>query len=173
MNKWVRAAAFAACGLLALGAGWWLSQKQAAPTGTDIRPLMAASIPDLQGKARNLKEWQGRVLVVNFWATWCPPCLREIPEFNRLQGELGGKGLQFVGIAADQAEKVRAFVAKQPIDYPVLLADMSIIEIARLAGNEVGGLPFTVILDREGRWVTAHSGELSREKLLEILQPLL
>ncbi|HEY5930115.1 MAG TPA: TlpA disulfide reductase family protein [Burkholderiales bacterium] len=139
----------------------------------DIKPLMAASIPDLQGRPRSLGEWQGSVLVVNFWATWCPPCLKEIPEFIRMQDKLGHRGLQFVGIAADQPEKVREFAAKYKINYPVLLAEMDIIEIASRAGNKAGGLPFTVIIDREGKWVRSESGALEEQRLGELLEPLL
>ncbi len=172
MSKRARAVLFAAVAVAALASGYFLS-----PAGqrnpVDIAPLMAASIPDLQGRSRSLAEWRGRVLIVNFWATWCPPCLKEIPDFVRMQEKLGPKGLQFVGIAADQPDKVRDFAAKYKMNYPVLLADMNIIEIARRAGNRAGGLPFTVILNREGKWVASESGALDEQKLGLLIESLL
>jgi len=165
-------AAFVAVAVVATAAGMLLHNWQARAK-PDIGPLMALSLPDLQGSPRSLKDWQGKVVVVNFWATWCPPCLKEIPEFVHMQDAHGAKGLQFVGIAADDPAKVREFVAKTPINYPILLAGMDVIEVARKAGNSVGGLPFTVILDRSGNWVLSHSGALDQEKLLPLVRPLL
>ena len=75
-------------------------------------------MPDVEGREQALGQWQGKVLVVNFWATWCAPCREEMPEFVRAQAELGGKGLQFVGIAVDQADKVRQFAQEIGINYP-------------------------------------------------------
>ena len=172
MNRARRVVLFAVVAIAALCSGYLLGPGGSG-NGVDIKPLMAASIPDLQGRPRSLGEWQGSVLVVNFWATWCPPCLKEIPEFIRMQEKLGHRGLQFVGIAADQPEKVREFAAKYKINYPVLLAEMDIIEIASRAGNKAGGLPFTVIIDREGKWVRSESGALEEQRLGELLEPLL
>lgn len=172
MNRARRVVLFAVVAIAALCSGYLLGPGGSG-NGVDIKPLMAASIPDLQGRPRSLGEWQGSVLVVNFWATWCPPCLKEIPEFIRMQDKLGHRGLQFIGIAADQPEKVREFAAKYKINYPVLLAEMDIIEIASRAGNKAGGLPFTVIIDREGKWVRSESGALEEQRLGELLEPLL
>ncbi|HEY5931043.1 MAG TPA: TlpA disulfide reductase family protein [Burkholderiales bacterium] len=172
MNRARRVVVFAVVAIAALCAGYLLGPGGRG-NGVDIKPLMAASIPDLQGRPRSLGEWRGSVLVVNFWATWCPPCLKEIPEFVRMQDKLGHRGLQFVGIAADQPEKVREFAAKYKINYPVLLAEMDIIEIASRAGNKAGGLPFTVIVDRRGKWVRSESGALDEQKLSKLLEPLL
>jgi len=172
MSKGVRAFLFAVVAIAAVVAGYVVSQA-GKRNSVDIAPLMAASIPDLQGRSRSLGEWRGKVLVVNFWATWCPPCLKEIPEFVRMQDKLGPRGLQFVGIAADQPGKVREFAAKYGMNYPVLLADMNIIEIARRAGNRAGGLPFTVILNRRGEWGSSESGALDEQKLGFLVEPLL
>jgi thiol-disulfide isomerase/thioredoxin len=173
VNAFARTALY--CGALcaAMLAGWLAYRSMAPESDPDIRPLMAVSYPDLSGSARNLGEWRGKVLVVNFWATWCPPCLKEIPEFVRMQEKMRAAGVQFVGIAADHPDKVRPFAAKYGINYPVLLAGMDVIGIARLAGNAAGGLPFTVIIDRQGRWVRSASGALDERTLAGILQPLL
>ena len=163
---------FVAVALAAL-VGGYLLHAATGRGGIDVRPLLAVSMPDLEGKPRKVADWAGNVVVVNFWATWCPPCLKEIPEFIRLQEKLAGKGVQFVGIAADQPEKVRQFAAKMQINYPILLGEMDVIEMARLAGNTSGGLPFTVVLDRKGRWVQSEMGALDEAKLSGILAPLL
>ena len=172
MNRTGRGALIAVVAIAALCSGYFLG-RDGPGSGVDIKPLMAASIPDLQGRQRTLGEWRGSVLVVNFWATWCPPCLKEIPDFIRMQEKLGPRGLQFVGIAADQPEKVQEFAAKYKINYPVLLAEMDVIEIASRAGNKAGGLPFTVILDRQGKWVRSESGALDEQKLTDIIESLL
>jgi thiol-disulfide isomerase/thioredoxin len=172
MNQPARHWLFIAVAAVALLGGYVLH----ATTGRgaiDIRPLVSVPMPDLDGKSRKVGDWAGKVLVVNFWATWCPPCLKEIPEFIGMQEKLAARGVQFIGIAADHPDKVREFAAKMRINYPILLGEMDVIEIARLAGNDVGGLPFTVILDRRGHWVRSESGALDEARLTEILRPLL
>ncbi len=135
--------------------------------------LTEFSLPDLSDKQRNIKEWQGKVLVVNFWATWCPPCLKEMPEFEALHAEYEKKGLQFIGIALDDAEPVKEFIASKKITYPILLGEDQGTKIAHDLGNIVNTVPFTVIVNKKGLVVKSHMGELSREQLLEIVTPLL
>jgi thiol-disulfide isomerase/thioredoxin len=90
------------------------------------------------------------VLVVNFWATWCAPCREEMPEFIRAQGEWGGRGLQFVGIAVDQADKVRQFAGEIGLNYPALIGGYGAMELSKSLGNQLMALPFTVIIGRDG-----------------------
>jgi thiol-disulfide isomerase/thioredoxin len=113
------------------------------------------------------------VLVVNFWAPWCPPCRKEIPGFLRLQERLGPKGLQIVGVALDEQDKVRAYVEETGMDYPILLGGMDAVNLGRLAGNRLGGLPYTVVLDRQGQAVATLVGEVAEARLEGIVQPLL
>ncbi len=137
------------------------------------RKLTEFSLPDLSGKPHNIKEWQGKVLVINFWATWCPPCLKEMPEFEALQTEYGKKGLQFIGIALDDADPVKEFIASKLITYPILLGEDQGTKLAHDLGNIVNTVPFTVIVNKQGLVVKSHMGELTREQLLEIITPLL
>jgi thiol-disulfide isomerase/thioredoxin len=137
------------------------------------RKLPDFSLPDLSGKPRNIKEWQGKVLVINFWATWCPPCLKEMPEFEALHTEYENKGLQFIGIALDDADLVKEFIASKLITYPILLGEDQGTKIAHDLGNIVNTVPFTVIVNKQGLVVKSHMGELTREQLLEIITPLL
>jgi thiol-disulfide isomerase/thioredoxin len=92
-----------------------------ASESVDLQLIWSASLPDVEGNAQALRQWQGKVVVLNFWAPWCPPCRQEIPGFIRLQQRLGAQGLQFVGVALDAPAKVRAFVAETGVNYPILL----------------------------------------------------
>jgi peroxiredoxin len=131
------------------------------------------SLPDLSGKQRSIKEWQGTVLVINFWATWCPPCLKEMPEFEALNKEFSEKGLQIIGIALDDAEPVKEFIASHKITYPILLGQDQGMKIAHDLGNIVNTVPFTVIVDKNGVVIKGQMGTLTKEELLKIVSPLL
>jgi thiol-disulfide isomerase/thioredoxin len=134
--------------------------------------LPAFSFADLDGNRRTRQEWNGKILVLNFWASWCPPCRDEMPLFVALQEEFAAAGVQFVGIAIDDQEPVQAFVDAYGIDFPTLLGDMAAIELAKRLGNRFGGLPFTVIARADGKILLRHPGELKREQLLPLLQEL-
>jgi thiol-disulfide isomerase/thioredoxin len=161
--------------------GLYAYSKKSAPSlaaANSILPGAAAAISqasfyDLQEKVQPLAQWQGKVMVVNFWATWCPPCIAEIPEFIKIQKQYGKQGVQFIGIAIDQKSKVQAFAKETGMNYPVLLGDLAGIDLARRIGNAQGGLPYTVIVDRKGNIVTTQLGTLSTEKLEGIIKPLL
>jgi thiol-disulfide isomerase/thioredoxin len=165
----------AAVGLVALavgahvarnGLGWGDDRRAAAA-------LLAVELPDAQGKVQSMAQWKGRVLVVNFWATWCVPCREEMPMFVRAQAEQGAKGLQFVGIAVDQADKVNRFAADIGLNYPTLVGGLGAMELSRDLGNRLMALPFTIILDRDGRIVHTQLGPLHDEQLRSIVRPLL
>ena len=127
--------------------------------------LQAATFVDLGGKTRRLAEWKGKIVVCNFWATWCHPCREEIPMLISVSEKVAPKGVEVVGIAVDFAAKVRSFVKDYKISYPVLLAGDNGIELMHAAGNGLGGLPYTVFLDRRGRIVHQKLGELSRAEV--------
>lgn len=135
--------------------------------------VMAARLVDLEGRPQPLGQWRGKVLVVNFWATWCAPCREEIPGFVRLQEKHGSRGVQFVGIAIDRRDPVQAFAREFGINYPILLGGIDMVELSRQAGNRVGALPFTVILDRNGQIVGRELGGVKEAKLDALLQALL
>jgi thiol-disulfide isomerase/thioredoxin len=113
------------------------------------------------------------VVVVNFWASWCPPCREEIPGLLRIQQKFAANGVQVVGIAVDSEAKSRQAANEMGISYPVLVAEVQIIDVTRQLGNRAGGLPFTVVLDREGRLVATHLGLLSEAQLERLIRPLL
>jgi thiol-disulfide isomerase/thioredoxin len=164
------AAALAAGSLLRLG-----SRDQAAsaiPAASAAAGLMAARLPDTDGRTRALEQWRGKVLVVNFWATWCTPCREEIPAFIKVQDKWGTRGLQIIGIAIDENDKVRPYAAELKINYPILVAGLDGIELARQAGNRLGGLPFTVVFDRQGGAVHSQLGGVTQQKLEALIEPL-
>ena len=133
----------------------------------------AFSLPDLDGRARAAAEWDGKVVALNFWASWCPPCLEEIPDFVSLQTEHQAAGLQFVGLALEPPATARRFAAERKMNYPVLTGAAEVIKLARAYGNHIGALPFTVFIDRTGRVASAHPGPLSREEAEEMIVSLL
>jgi thiol-disulfide isomerase/thioredoxin len=161
----------AAAGALALGLGIGVAVWDRNPP--DAAALLALSLPDTQGTPQSLGQWRGKVLVVNFWATWCGPCREEMPEFIRAQRELGPKGLQFVGIAVDQRDKVVQFAKELDLNYPALIGGYDAVELSKPLGNRLAALPFTVIFDREGRVAHTQLGLLRPAQLRSIVANLL
>lgn len=142
-------------------------------SGSQLSTLPDFSLPDLSGREVASGGWLGRILVINYWASWCPPCIREMPMLIRAQEALESQGLQVVGIAIDRAEDAQKFVTQYPVNYPVLIGNPEAVELSRRLGNRLQGLPFTVIFDRHGRRVFSRTGELSAEDLKTQLDGLL
>ena len=136
--------------------------------------LRAAEFTDLDGRRRQLAEWKGKIIVCNFWATWCQPCREEIPMLVALSRQMEPKGVQLVGIAIDLAPKVADFAKDYKITYPLLIAGPDGLDLMRATGNQVGGLPYTAFLDRQGKIVGRKLGALKesevRERLAEMLR---
>ena len=137
------------------------------------QPRPDFSLPDTLGVERRVSEWDGQVLVLNFWATWCPPCRKEIPEFVALQDKFRERGLQFVGIALQGPEELGDFIREYGINYPVLAGEMSVVRLAESYGNAVGALPYTVIVDRGGTIVFVRAGPLPGAQAEGLILPLL
>lgn len=136
-------------------------------------PLPEFSFPDLNNTPQISTQWQGKILVLNFWATWCPSCLKEIPEFMNLQTKYADK-VQFVGIALDDLEAVKTFQQKTAVNYPLLISgDFAGFQLAKKLGNLISAIPYTAIVNRDGLVIYHHSGELSTAKLQTVITPLL
>jgi len=140
---------------------------------TGAAELLSHSFVDLTGKRRRLIEWQGRVIVCNFWATWCAPCREEIPLLVAAQQQYSKRTLQIVGIGIDRADKIGEFAEQYKMNYTLLVADPTIIDTMKQLGNRSGGLPFTVVLDRRGAVAKTRLGALKPGELDQILAPLL
>jgi len=163
-------------GAAALGGGFFYghSRRQAAAAaGDSAATLLALSLPDLAGKQEPLGQWRGKLLVVNFWATWCVPCREEMPEFVRAQQEFGGKGLQFVGIAVDEGDKVRRFAEEIGLNYPALIGGYGAMELSKTLGNRLMALPFTVVVGRDGAIAHTQLGPLKSEQLRSMITKLI
>jgi len=122
------------------------------------------ALKDLEGKLHNADQWNGKVLVVNFWATWCPPCRKEMPMFVELQKQYADRGLQFVGIALDDPTMVQDFADNFLVNYPILIGDKSALDLTRKYGNYLGALPYTVIVDRKGIIRYVRPGKMSHKQ---------
>jgi thiol-disulfide isomerase/thioredoxin len=131
------------------------------------------TLADLSGARRSVAEWDGQVVLINFWATWCPPCREEIPGLIELQRRLGDAGLQIVGIALDRPDAVQRLAAELGINYPVLIGDLDVIAVAREYGNVIGALPYTVVVDRAGDIAFSRQGKLSLAEAEAAVSPAL
>ncbi|MFM9970575.1 MAG: TlpA family protein disulfide reductase [Burkholderiales bacterium] len=128
---------------------------------------------DLQGGTQYISAWRGRVLVVNFWATWCEPCREETPMLVKTHAKYAAKNLQVVGISLDSVVKVQEFAKEFKIQYPLLISGLDAIDITRLLGNKAAGLPYTVVLNAKGNIEGRHLGGITEARLEQIITPLL
>lgn len=131
--------------------------------------LMAVSFPDLTGKPQSLGQWQGKLLVINFWATWCAPCREEMPALNRIHNKYAAKGVQIVGIAADSADKVLQFSNETVIGYPLLVDQAGAMEFSRRLGNRFGLLPHTVVIGADGKPIFSKLGVIQEQEFEAII----
>jgi thiol-disulfide isomerase/thioredoxin len=138
----------------------------------ELRPVPDFSLVDLAGATRSGAEWSGQVRIVNFWATWCPPCRREIPLLIELQEQYGGR-IQVIGIAIDDLEDVRAYAREAGFNYPVLVGQQEAIDLGNAFAPNFVGLPFTVIVDAQDRITQVHVGELHRDEAEAMLGQVL
>jgi len=164
------AVAIAALAVGVATALWHRGGDDAVRDGTAVLNLV---LPDAQGNEQALAQWRGKVLVVNFWATWCAPCREEMPQFVATQARDGAKGLQFVGIAVDDPAKVQAFARDLRLNYPALIGGYGAIELSKTLGNDLAALPFTVVVDRGGRVVETQLGPFKQARLDAVLARLL
>jgi len=133
--------------------------------------IPAFSLEDTNGKTHSLSDWKGKVIMVNFWATWCPPCKYEIPEFIEYQDQYGNDGFQIIGIGIDDPNKIKNFARTLEINYPVLLATSSAIMADW--GNSDQVLPYSVVIDRDGSIRYIHRGQLSKLSFDSEIKPII
>jgi len=144
-----------------------------APPSVSTGSLFAANFTDAQGKPQAITQWQGQILVVNFWATWCPPCREEMPELSALQDKYRARGVVILGISTDDAVKTQQFAGENPVSYPLLAADFDVLNLAEALGNDRDVLPYTVVLRRDGSVVTSHFGRIDLQALESTITSLL
>jgi thiol-disulfide isomerase/thioredoxin len=175
---------YAAVAVLFAGAGAWYGvhkQQEAAPLTTTAPPgvsgpvaaMLKESLPNDKGVQEALSKWQGKNLLVNFWAPWCAPCVEEMPELSELQNSELGKKIQVIGIGIDSPSNIAEFTQKVKVAYPIYVAGMSGTELARQFGNTQGGLPFTVLIGADGTVKKTYLARLKFDALKADLQAMM
>ena len=149
-----------------VGAGVaWQRQAGGIKVPEELKALWSAEFDTPAGASLPMKTFQGRPLVVNFWATWCAPCVEEMPLIDDFFRQNESKGWQVIGLAIDQPSRVRQFLAQFPVAYPIGLAGLMGTDLAKQLGNALGGLPFTVVLDGQGNLIQRKLGKLTADEI--------
>ena len=165
------AGVFAGHSLLDAGGMEVAEAAQPAPQNA-VAQLWAAPVTNADGKPQSLSLLKGHPVVVNFWASWCGPCVEEMPSLAQLHREYAKKGVEFVGLGVDSDKNVKAFLQKVPVDYPVYVIGFGGADLARAFGNNAGGLPFTVVIDAKGNVRSTKLGQIQPNELKHTLDAL-
>lgn len=142
------------------------------PPKLSSTPFYAAKLPDSNGKMQALSQYKNKIVVINFWATWCPPCKEEMPELIKLQTALQTKNVIVVGIALDEPAPVTEFLKTTPVNYPVFVSEAAGSLLGEQLGNDKAVLPYTVIINADGEIVKTHFGRINKLMLETALLPL-
>ncbi|HEF5872237.1 TPA: TlpA family protein disulfide reductase [Burkholderia cenocepacia] len=140
--------------------------------GNPVDQLWASSLTGVDGKPATLAAFKGQKVVVNFWASWCGPCVEEMPELVALSHQYKQKGIRFVGIGVDSEQNVKNFLQKVKVDYPVFVSGYAGADLARNFGNTAGALPFTVVIDATGKIRETKLGQIQPAELKKTLDAL-
>ena len=135
--------------------------------------MVGFSLPDTDGKMHDINEWRGKIVVLNFWATWCPPCRAEVPLFVDTQEKFRKEGLVIVGVAIDKKQDVANFIDSYFINYPVLVSEEDNTELMASYGNRIATLPYSVVMDRKGKVIETHAGANKKDQLYDVLNRIL
>jgi thiol-disulfide isomerase/thioredoxin len=162
--------------LLALLAGvfssQWISQTGLA-SDPSIKAFFANPWQTPDGKPANSENWRGKVLVLNFWASWCPPCVEEMPSLDRIAQEYASKNVLIVGIGIDSPSNIREFLQKTPVSYPIVLGGLEGSNLSKQMGNTQGALPYTVVINSKGKSIYTKLGKISEEELKKAINSAL
>ena len=148
------------------------SGSQSDPHASPVQQLWTAPVTNVDGKPQSLSLLKGRPIVVNFWASWCGPCVEEMPALSQIQREYAKKGIQFVGLGVDSEKNIQTFLQKVNVAYPVYVTGFGGADLARAFGNNAGGLPFTVVIDAKGNIRSTKLGQIDPAALRQTLNSL-
>ena len=165
-----------AISLLALVSGVLTSQwiyKTGLASDPAVKAFFANSWQTPDGKNVDTQKWQGKVLVVNFWASWCPPCVEEMPTLDKLQQEFSAKNVLFVGIGIDSPSNIRQFLENTPVSYPIVIGGLEGSSLSKQMGNTQGALPYTIIIDARGKSTSSKLGKISEDELRKAIKAAL
>ena len=137
-----------------------------------LQTLLHMSLPDSAGKSVDINQYRGQLRVINFWATWCAPCVQEMPELSELASERSTQNIPIIGIGIDSAANIAQFAGKHQISYPLLVAGGSAVQMLAPLGNSSGGLPFTLVIGQDGQIKYRHIGRLNMASLRQQLAQL-
>ncbi|REG59981.1 thiol-disulfide isomerase/thioredoxin [Paraburkholderia sp. BL6669N2] len=154
------------------GAGEVAHAAQPASPQSAVAQLWTAPVTTVDGKPQTLSVLKGHPIVVNFWASWCGPCVEEMPSLSQLQRDYAKKGIQFVGLGVDSEKNVQAFLQKVKVAYPIYITGFGGADLARAFGNTAGGLPFTVVIDANGNIRSTKLGQIDPQALKQTLDAL-
>lgn len=142
------------------------------PASEAVAQLLSTPLRDVDDKPQTLASYKGRVLVVNFWASWCGPCVAEMPELVQLHDTYQSKGIEFVGIGVDSRQNIQNFLKRVRVDYPIFVSGFGGADLARSLGNTAGALPFTVVIDANGVVRSTKLGQITPSELRKTLDTL-
>jgi thiol-disulfide isomerase/thioredoxin len=165
-----------AISLLALLAGVLTSQwiyKTDLASDSAVKAFFANSWQTPDGKKADTQKWEGKVLVVNFWASWCPPCVEEMPTLDKLQQEFLQQNVLFVGIGIDSPSNIREFLLKTPVGYPIVIGGLEGSNLAKQLGNSQGALPYTIIINAKGKATYSKLGKISEDDIRSAIKSAL
>ncbi len=168
-RRWLFSGAAVAAAAAGAGLAWWRLQPHAVAPGALDGPgdLWSRVFEQPDGGMLAMQSFRGKPLLVNFWATWCPPCVEELPLLDRFFRVNAPKGFQVAGIAIDQASAVRSFLARMPLGFPVALAGAEGLGLVKSLGNLAGGLPFSVVLGADGQLLHRKMGKVTEAELTQ------
>lgn len=164
-----RALVYGAAGVAAATAGagvaWWRWRLDAPPADAALGAFWSSSLDSPEGRPVPLSGFRGKPLLVNFWATWCPPCVEELPLLDAFYQAQRSRGWQMLGIAVDQPSAVRQWLQRSPLSFPVVLAGLQGTEMSKSLGNQAGGLPFSLLFGSRGEVLERKLGQLHASDL--------
>ena len=163
-RRWLYAAVGAGAAVAGAGWAWWRFQPASGPADLDAA-FWGLHFDTPAGQRLSMTAFQGKPLLVNFWATWCPPCVEEMPLLDAFYKQRAANGWQVLGLAIDQPSAVRTFLTRTPVTFPIGLAGLGGTELGKSLGNLTGGLPFTVVIGKAGGVLQRRMGRVSQADL--------